>query len=104
MAKKTYTVAGPFPVFDHPPGETFSEEIPPEQEAALLANGNLVLGEAKDTAAEKAAKVPCPACVEQELKQPPKFDDVAKLRKHYAERHAGLEPPQSLPDATQKEE
>ena len=35
----------------------------------------------------------CPACVEQEVKRPPKFDTIADMESHYAEKHAGLVPP-----------
>jgi hypothetical protein len=37
--------------------------------------------------------VACPACVEQEMKRPPKFETVEALRDHYREKHAGLVPP-----------
>ena len=36
---------------------------------------------------------PCPACVEQGVKKPPKFDTLEQIHEHYADKHAGLVPP-----------
>jgi hypothetical protein len=35
----------------------------------------------------------CPACIEQGMKRPPRFEKLEELREHYAEKHAGLQPP-----------
>ncbi len=35
----------------------------------------------------------CPACAEQGMKRPPKFDTLEQMHEHYAEKHAGLIPP-----------
>lgn len=98
MAKKEYTVTGPFPVLDHDPGKAFKAEIEPEHEAYLLKQGLLKRGgtsaDGEDAAPEK---VPCPACVEYGLKQPPKFDDLGALQDHYAEKHPALVAPTELP-------
>ena len=40
---KTYRVSGASKVFGVEPGETFEREIPPEQEAQLLAGGAIEL-------------------------------------------------------------
>lgn len=101
--KKSYTVSGPFAVLDHAPGETFTAELPPEiNEQALLDSGALTIGKNEETQSEKVA---CPACVEQELVRPPKFDDLSKLQKHYADKHPALVAPDALPaTAAEKEE
>lgn len=107
MARKTYTVVGAFPVQgsegDHRPGSTFTDELEPEREEFMLATGQLQVG--KGEKVEPPAKVPCPACVEQGLKQPPTFDDLGELQQHYADKHPALLAPDTLPAAAdQKEE
>lgn len=42
-----YRVSGPHAVFGHAPDETFEREIPPEQEARLLASGALKKSQAQ---------------------------------------------------------
>jgi hypothetical protein len=96
-----YKVAGPFDVLGHKPGETITQ-IPDEINVeALLASGAITPADGEDEAPEK---VPCPACVEQELARPPKFDDLEKLQKHYADKHPALVAPDSLPEPAGKEE
>jgi hypothetical protein len=92
--KKGYTVAGPYPVLGHQPGESFVDELDPAIEALHLESGVLALDKGKDAPAPD--KVPCPACKEQKLKSPPKFDDIAALQEHYADKHPALEPPAAL--------
>jgi hypothetical protein len=42
---------------------------------------------------EEIEPVACPACIEQEVKRPPRFDSIEKLHEHYADKHGGLMPP-----------
>lgn len=99
MAK--YKVSGPFSVLGKQPGETITQ-IPDEINLdALLEAGALELATGDD---EKPEKVPCPACVEQKLKQPPKFEALDDLQKHYADKHPALVAPEILPEPAGKEE
>jgi hypothetical protein len=90
---KGYKVAGPFPVLGHQPGEVFEHDFDPAIEALHLEGGTLELDDGSSAPAEK---VPCPRCVEEGSKRPPKFDDVAALQKHYADKHPALVAPDSL--------
>jgi hypothetical protein len=67
-------------------GEKFTTAAPLDHEAALVEGGIL-----KVTSGEQ--KQDCPACVEQKAKRPSKFVSDQELREHYADKHAGLEPP-----------
>lgn len=102
MAKSEtqYTVVGAFPVLDegHRPGSTFTANIDPELEAFLIDTGMIEKGKGAGDAAAPT-KVPCPACVEQGVSRVPKFDDIAGLSKHYADKHPALVPPDELPTA-----
>lgn len=105
MAKKTYKVVGAFPVLgENRPGSTFTAELDPEQERFMLETGQLEIQKGKGDKADAPEKVPCPACVEQGLKQPPKFDELDGLLDHYAEKHPALVPPAELPTAAGEEE
>jgi hypothetical protein len=99
--KKTYVVAGQQPVYGHAPGDSFSADLDPDIEALHLQSGTLELGKGEEN---DPVKVPCPACVEQELARPPKFDDLSKLQKHYADKHPALVVPDDLPAPAEKEE
>lgn len=82
--KKKYKVVGPHSIAGHPPGDSFeAEELAHEQ--ALVDGGHLEV--------KVVEKLACPACVEQGMKRPPKFDSYEELPEHYAEKHAGLVPP-----------
>lgn len=100
MAKKSYTVVGTAETLGHKPGETFSADLTADQESFYIDGGHLAVG----TDQEAPDKVPCPACVEQGLARPPKFDDPSKLEKHYADKHPALVAPDSLPEPAGKEE
>jgi hypothetical protein len=101
MAKKTYKVVGPYAVYGTAPGETVRLDLSPGEEQLHLEAGTLEIGKGED---DKAEKVPCPACVEQKLSRPPKFDDLEDLRQHYADKHPALVAPDELPEPAEKEE
>jgi len=101
MAKKTYRVSGAYPVYGNAPGESVRLDLSPDEERMHLEAGTLEIGKGDD---EKPEKVPCPACVEQEMSRPPKFDDLDDLRKHYADKHPALVAPDELPEPAEKEE
>jgi hypothetical protein len=67
-------------------GEKFTTAAPLDYEAALVEFGTLKV-------LSGAEKLDCPACVEQKAKRPYKFSSDQELRDHYADKHAGLEPP-----------
>lgn len=101
-----YKVAGPFSVLGKAPGETVNEADIPEgiNLEALLAGGSLEVASGSSGEEEAPAKVACPACVEQELARPPKFDDLAKLKAHYADKHPALVAPETMPAEPEKED
>jgi len=81
---RTYQVR--FAVGGHEKGMKLTDaDLPGVNTAALVEGGFL-----KVTGVEP---VPCPACVELGLKRPPQFKSVEEARDHYADKHAGLEPP-----------
>jgi len=81
---RTYQVR--YALAGHDKGTKLTDKDLPGINTAALVDGGFLKVVGVDP-------VPCPACVEQGNKRPPRFESVEKLREHYVEKHAGLEPP-----------
>jgi hypothetical protein len=97
-------VIGPFPVRETAVGEKFVADSGDEETGFWLDQGLVELVGAKDAEETEPEKVPCPACVEQDMQRPPKFDSPDELKAHYAEKHPALVAPDSLPAPEREEE
>lgn len=83
--KRNYTVR--WPIVGHEKGDKIGDD---DLGAGVNADALVAGGFLRVTGVEPVA---CPACVEQGLKKPPKYESIEELRDHYADKHAGLEPP-----------
>lgn len=100
-----YKVIGELPVLDYKPGETFSEaEVPSGVNLPILLMTGMIEKYVGADGEGAPQKVACPACVEQKVSRPPKFDELADLQKHYANKHPALVAPETMPAEPGKEQ
>jgi hypothetical protein len=90
MAKRKYTVTGPFPAYGVNTGESVTLDDSDELVKANIAAGVVTLGEDDSP----PPKMTCPACVEAGMKRPPSFASHAELADHYGEKHPALVTPE----------
>lgn len=96
MAKRRYVVNGPFERYDTKPGETVTLDEDAPDVVLNVEIGALTLATEAEEESTEPEKEPCPRCVEEGMKRPPKFEAVEDLREHYADKHPGLVAPTSL--------
>ena len=90
MYKVRYAVAG------HKKGDVVrASDLPAGVNVPALVDSQILTLDSVEGSA-------CPACGEQGMKRPPKFDTLEEMHEHYSDKHPGLVPP-TEDDLTEEE-